>query len=85
MKRLEGVSALISGGASGVGRATAHRFAQEGAARITLFDKDAERIADNVRDLLPDGKDPIIASIGPAVGAHAGPGSIGIGVLRAST
>ena len=33
MKRLEGLSALISGGASGVGRATAHRFAQEGAGR----------------------------------------------------
>ena len=43
MKRLEGLSALISGGASGVGRATAHRFAQEGAARITLFDLDAEQ------------------------------------------
>ena len=27
MKRLGGLSALISGGASGVGRATAHRFA----------------------------------------------------------
>ena len=40
------MSALISGGASGVGRATAHRFASEGAGRITLFDKDASRIAD---------------------------------------
>ncbi len=46
---------------------------------------DAERIADSLRGLLPDGKDPVIARIGPAVGAHAGPGSIGVGVLRAST
>ncbi|MYE74955.1 MAG: SDR family oxidoreductase, partial [Acidimicrobiaceae bacterium] len=51
VKRLEGVSVLISGGASGVGRATAHRFAEEGAARITLFDQDASRIADVAAEL----------------------------------
>ena len=46
---------------------------------------DALRVAENLRDLLPEGKEPIIARIGPAIGAHAGPGAIGIGVLRAST
>lgn len=58
MKRLAGASALISGGASGVGRATAHRFAQEGAARVTLFDKDAERINDVVSELAEIGSEP---------------------------
>ena len=46
---------------------------------------DALRVAEKLRDLLPEGKEPIIARIGPAIGAHAGPGAIGIGVLRAST
>jgi DegV family protein with EDD domain len=45
---------------------------------------DALRVAGSLRDLLPEGKEPIIARIGPAIGAHAGPGAIGIGVLRAS-
>ena len=45
---------------------------------------DAVRVAGNLRDLLPEGKEPIIARIGPTVGAHAGPGAIGVGVLRAS-
>ena len=58
MRRLDGMSALISGGASGVGRATAHRFAQEGAARVTLFDKDAERIEDVAAELEEIGSEP---------------------------
>ena len=45
---------------------------------------DAVRVAGNLRDLLPEGKEPIIARIGPTVGAHAGPRAIGVGVLRAS-
>jgi DegV family protein with EDD domain len=45
---------------------------------------DAVRVAGNLRDLLPEGKEPIITRIGPAIGAHAGPGAIGVGVLRAS-
>ena len=46
---------------------------------------DAMRVAGNLQDLLPEGKEPIITRIGPAIGAHAGPGAIGIGVLRAGT
>ena len=46
---------------------------------------DAVRVADSLSDLLPEGKEPIIARIGPAIGAHAGPGAVGVGVLRAGT
>ena len=44
----------------------------------------ARRIADSIRDLLPEGQEPIIAPLGPGVGAHTGPGAIGIATLRAS-
>ena len=43
-RRLVGKTALITGGASGVGRATAHRFGQEGAANIILMDRNADAL-----------------------------------------
>ncbi len=44
-RRLVGRSTLITGAASGVGRATAHRFAEEGAALVRLFDRDESNLA----------------------------------------
>jgi NAD(P)-dependent dehydrogenase (short-subunit alcohol dehydrogenase family) len=57
-KRLVAKTALITGGASGVGRATAHRFGAEGAAHIVLMDKNAEAL-------------PVVAAeVTEATGAH---------------
>lgn len=57
MKRLTGKIALITGGASGVGRATALRFAEEGAEAIYIFDRNpenAERVRAEVAAICPN-------------------------------
>jgi len=50
---LEGRVALVTGAASGIGRATAQRFAQEGA-RVWLVDRDAEGLAQVHSELAGD-------------------------------
>jgi 2-hydroxycyclohexanecarboxyl-CoA dehydrogenase len=45
MQRLAGQSALITGGAAGIGAAVAELFCAEGAA-VTLVDRDAEKLAE---------------------------------------
>jgi DegV family protein with EDD domain len=44
----------------------------------------ARQLGESMSDLLPGGAEPIIAPLGPGVGAHVGPGAIGIASLRAS-
>ena len=43
----------------------------------------AQEIADSLRDLLPEGEEPIVTRAGPTIGTYAGPGAVGIGLLRA--
>lgn len=54
MKRFEGKTVLISGGASGIGLATARGFAKEGA-RLVLLDIDSERLLQVKKDFESQG------------------------------
>lgn len=43
---------------------------------------DIDGICNNLRYLLPDAQDPIVARLGPVLGTHTGPGALGIAVLK---
>ena len=45
---------------------------------------EASTVAADLSDLLSDDKEPIVARMGPVVGTYAGPGVLGMGVLRSS-
>ena len=53
MTRLDGDVALVTGGASGLGRAVVERFVREGA-RVGVLDRSPEKLAALERDLGPD-------------------------------
>ena len=45
----------------------------------------ARELAEDLRDLLPEGAEPYIARYGPVIGTYIGPGALGIGLLRAKS
>ena len=63
MPRLENRKILVTGGASGIGRATCELFAREGAA-VAVIDRDAARIG-TARAIAADVSDP--ASVARAI------------------
>jgi 3-oxoacyl-[acyl-carrier protein] reductase len=62
MGRLEGQVALITGAGRGIGRATAERFAREGA-RVCLTDMDGEVVSQAARQLVDEGADVFAAKV----------------------
>lgn len=57
--RLAGTTVLITGAGSGVGRASAIRFAQEGATTVGLFDRDPEGMAVTAAQVAELGATPV--------------------------
>ena len=45
--------------------------------------EDADMLLENLKDLLPEGKEPFLGRMGPVFGTYVGPGCVGIGLLRA--
>lgn len=64
---------------------TAREFApiEEMSILYSTTPDEARALAQTVRDLLPDGKEPLIARFGPVLGTYVGPGALGIGLLQA--
>jgi NAD(P)-dependent dehydrogenase (short-subunit alcohol dehydrogenase family) len=61
MRRLSEKRVLITGGAQGIGKATAIRFLEEGA-KVIIIDRDELR-CQNLKQELPELEDPIIADV----------------------
>ena len=43
----------------------------------------AHEIVNHLQDIVPAGIDPFVTRAGPTIGTHAGPGAVGIGLLKA--
>lgn len=54
MRRFDGTGVMVTGGASGIGLATAHRFASEGA-DVVLLDVDADAATRSAAEIAEDG------------------------------
>lgn len=53
MSRIEGCTALVTGGASGIGRLMARGFLEKGARRLIIWDRDGEALDRAARELDP--------------------------------
>ena len=54
MKRLENKIAIVTGGASGIGKATSIKFLQEGA-KVIIWDVAEQKALETVKELAQDG------------------------------
>ncbi|KAL6659663.1 hypothetical protein ACP70R_002492 [Stipagrostis hirtigluma subsp. patula] len=77
--RLEGKIAVITGGASGLGKATAHEFIQEGAGAVVLADINSKLGLETAQELSPKAhfvhcdvavEDDVAAAVDAAVSRH---------------
>jgi len=75
MKRLEGKTAIITGGAGGIGAATGQLFCEEGArvALVDLADSPLAEVAQRIRQQVPGAQ---VLEIGDDVGTEAAAASI---------
>ena len=66
---------------------TAHDFAPIEALSVmySTTPEAAGRVADDLKELLPEGVEPTVTRFGPALGVYTGPGAIGIALLEAKS
>ena len=66
---------------------TARDFAPVEALSVmyTTTPEAAGQVADDLGDMLPEGAEPSITRVGPALGVYTGPGAIGIALLQAKS
>lgn len=62
MARLRDKTAIITGGGTGIGEATCHRFAEEGA-RVAVFDVNTDAGAKTVADITAKGADALFVKV----------------------
>jgi len=62
-ERMHGKVVLITGGASGVGRATAHRFASEQAEAVVLMDRNADLLPSVVEEVRRSGNGTVVGHV----------------------
>ena len=51
----------------------------------TTTPDEARAFAEQLEGLLPEGKQPLLAQIGPAIGTYTGPAALGVSLLRTAT
>ena len=73
MTRLSDKVAIVTGGGTGIGEATCHRFAEEGA-RVAVFDVNAEAGAGTVADVVARGAEAIFVKVDVAQEAEVARG-----------
>lgn len=77
MRRLEGKIAIVTGAASGIGKATALRFAAEGA-RVAAFDLSTESLAQTVAEIAATGGEAFAVEVDVANSANVQAGIIAV-------
>jgi len=74
---------LVTGGNGGLGQRICHALAKEGVHIAVMYAQSRDQAERVARELEPIAETLMIQPLGPVVGAHAGPGVVGVGCYPA--